>query len=388
MTVTGVTGVLGRPWRADVTRWGAIAPRDGSPTLDWHIAADDRWHSPRSEEAVRQRRLSGTPVFETRMRVPGGDAVHRTWSAADAGGWTVVEVTNESPLPFACAFTRADIATSRPPAEVPIAGIELPAASVVLPVGHRASVTVGLGHDDSRGGRQLPRSLASADAVARGWLTRAERASRLVVPDQRLVEALVAARCDILLGGLPGPAEDPVAFLLTAGELVRLGEIDRTAARQIGPDVAAAAERVARSAGWDVDAALDAAALVLARAGERRGVGDLVRIAGARHLGRPPVEPVAGVRAVAAVERRLARGPTLFPDGIPTAWRGAELEAHDLAVGPATTLSFAVRWHGAHPAVLWQVTGQPVELRAPAVDPTWRTAAASGETLWRSSLTT
>jgi hypothetical protein len=219
--------------------------------------------------------------------------------------------------------------------------------------------------------------------VARGWLARAERASRLVVPDERLVEALVAARCDVLLGGLPGPTEDPVAFLLAAAELVRLGEIDRTSAGQIGPDVAAAAEQVARSDGWDVDAALDAAALVLARAEERRGVADLVRIAGDRRPGPPPVEPVAGVRAVAAAERRLARGPTLLPDGIPAKWRGAALEAHDLVAGPVTTLSFAVRWHGAHPAVLWQVTGEPVELRAPAVDPAWRTSAASGEALWR-----
>jgi hypothetical protein len=388
MTVTGVTGVLGQPWRADVTRWGALAPWDGSASLDWHVAADDRWHSPRTEEAVRQRRLSGTPIFETRMRVPGGDAVHRVWSVADAGGWTVVEVVNDSPLPFACAFTRADIATSRTPADVPIAGLELPGASVVLPVGHRASVTVGLRHHGARSGDVLPRSLAPADAVVRGWLARAERASRLVLPDERLVDVLVAARCDLLLGGLPGPAEDPVAFLLAAGELVRLGEIDRTIAIQIGPEVAAAAELVARTDGWDVDAALDSAALVLARAEERRGVADLVRIAGGRSPSRPPVEPVAGVRAVAAVERRLARGPVLLPDGIPAAWSGGALEAHDLAVGPATTLSFAVRWHGAHPAVLWQVTGEPVELRAPAVDPTWFTRAASGEALWRSSLTT
>jgi hypothetical protein len=381
--VTGLTGVLGQPWRADVTRWGAIVPWDGSPPLDWHVAADDRWRSPRTEEAVRQRRLSGAPVFETRMRVPGGDAVHRTWSVADAGGWTVVEMVNDSPLPFACAFTRADIATSRPPADVPIAGIQLPSASVVLPVGHRASVTVGLGHRDAPGGRSLPRSLPSADAVARGWLTCAERASRLVLPDQRLVETVVVARCDLLLSGLPTAAGDPVTFLLAAGELVRLGEVDRRSAGHLAPEVAAAAHQVAGRDGWDVDAALDAAALVLARAEERRGVTDLARIAQERTDGRPPAGPVAGIRAVPAVERRLARGPTLFPDGIPAAWRGAEVEAHGLAVGPATTLSFAVRWHGAHPAVLWEVSGERVELRAPAVDPTWRTSAASGEALWR-----
>jgi hypothetical protein len=81
-------------------------------------------------------------------------------------------------------------------------------------------------------------------------------------------------------------------------------------------------------------------------------------------------------------ERQLARGPELFPDGIPAGWRGAEIEAHGLAVGPATPVSFAVRWHGERPAVLWELTGDPLELRAPAVAPAWRTSAPAGEALW------
>jgi hypothetical protein len=380
VTVTGITGVLGRSWRADVTRWGAVVPWDGTPTLDWHVAADDRWHSPGTDETVRQRRLAGTPVFETRMRVPGGDAVHRTWSVADAGGWTIVEVANDSSLPFACAFTRDDVATSRPPADVPIAGIELPEASIALPVGHRATVTVGLRHGQDVATR-LPGSVAPADAVARGWRARADRASRLELPVVQLVELAVAARCDLLLGGLPG-REDPVAFLLAAGELGRLGEIDGEAAAELAPAVATAAQDVARCAGWDADAALAAAALVLARAGERRGVADVTRIAAARPVAAPPLEPAAGLRAVAALERHLACGALLFPAGIPPSWRGADFEAHGLVVAPATGLSFAVRWHGERPAVLWELTGEPVELRAPAVDPGWRTTAMSGEALW------
>jgi hypothetical protein len=179
VSLSGVTGVLGGTWRADVTPWGAVVPWDGSPPLDWHVAADDRWHSPATEATVRQRRLAGTPVFETRLRVPGGDAVHRVWSVAERGGWTVVEVTNDSPLPFACAFTRGDVVTGRPPVAVPIAGLNLDFApgSVVLPVGHRAAVTVGLPHAGDGDGK-LPRSLAAADAVVHGWVTMSERASR------------------------------------------------------------------------------------------------------------------------------------------------------------------------------------------------------------------
>jgi hypothetical protein len=273
------------------------------------------------------------------------------------------------------------VVTSRPPADVPVVGIDLPPGSVVLPVGHRAGVTVALAHAGA--GRDLPDAFEPAETVARGWVTVAERASRLVLPDRALVEAAVAARGDLLLVGPPPGDEDPVGFLLAVGELVRLGELDPEGAMDLGADVAAAAERIARCDGWDVDAALGAAALVLHRAGERRAVADVTRIRARRAAAPPPAGPAAGIRAVALAERQLARGPVLFPDGIPAAWRGAEVEAHGLATGPATMLSFAVRWHGAHPAVLWEQAGEPLELRAPAVDRTWRTSAPAGEALWR-----
>jgi hypothetical protein len=380
VTERGITGVLGQTWRATVTDRGAVVPWDGSPPLYWYVAADDRWHTPSAEAAVRQVRLSGAPVFETRMRVPGGDAVQRVWSIADAGGWTVVEIANDSPLPFACAFSRADVWTSRPPADVPIDGIDLPAGSVVVPVGHRATVTVGLAH--TANGGDLPRSHPAADAVARGWRSLTERASRRVLPDDALVDAVVAARCEVLLGALPGCDEDPVGFLLSAAELVRLGELTRAEAAHRAGDVAIAAERVARGDGWDADAALEAAAFVLATAGERRAVLDVTRITAGRRPGGLPAEPVGGIRAVAAVERRLARGAVLFPEGIPERWRGSSVEGHGLVAGPATRLSFALRWHGARPAVLWEVDGEPVALSAPVVDPSWRTTGQSGEALW------
>jgi hypothetical protein len=380
VTERGITGVLGQAWRAWVTGAGAVVPWDGSPALDWHVAADDRWHSPSREAAVRQVRPSGAPVFETRMRVPGGDAVQRVWSVADAGGWTVVEVTNDSPLPFACAFTRADVWTSRPPADVPIEGIELPAGSVVLPVGHRATVVVGLRHTDDGAG--LPQSHPSADAVARGWLASTHRASRLVLPDAALVDAVVAARCDLLLGAITDRDGDPVGYVLSVAELVRLGELDQPAAAALADDVALAAERIARQDAWDAEAALAGAALVFAAAGERRALRDLARIIAQRQPAGLPATPADGIRAVAAVERRLARGPALFPEGIPAAWRGSDVEAHGLAVGPGARLSFAVRWHGERPAVLWELDGESVELSAPAVDPSWRTSERSGEALW------
>ena len=382
MTSSGITGVLGQDWRADVTGWGAVEPWDGSATLSWHVAADDRWHSPDTEAAVRQVRVLGAPVFETRLRVPGGDAVQRVWSVADAGGCTVIEVLNDSPLPLACAFTRPDVLTSRPPADVPIQGIALDAATtVVLPVGHRASVTVGLAHDGRAQG-PLPTGLPSADAAARGWVALAERAGRVVLPDERSSELLVEARCDVLLVGPPALDEDPAGFLLGVAELVRMGELDASATSLLVPDVAEAIHEIAARPGWDVDAALDAAAVVLAAAGERRAVADVVRITAGRSPSSLPGE-AQGIRVVPVLERRLASGTVLLPGGIPDAWRGAGFEAHGLQVGPASTVSFAVRWHGEHAAVLWEVSGDPVELSAPAVDPAWRTSAPTGDALWR-----
>ena len=42
--------------------------------------------------------------------------------------------------------------------------------------------------------------------------------------------------------------------------------------------------------------------------------------------------------------------------------------------------SFAVRWHGARPALLWDVP-PGVEVRAPALDPAWSSSEPVGETL-------
>ena len=59
----------------------------------------------------------------------------------------------------------------------------------------------------------------------------------------------------------------------------------------------------------------------------------------------------------------------LLPD-FPPEWLGQALAVHDLPLR-AGPLSFAVRWHGARPALLWDAPAG-VELRASALDPQWR----------------
>src|SRR4051812_21875701 len=101
-----LVGTLGSTTATEVDRAGLVA-RDGW-SLDWWIGADDRWHLPARETAVRQQHLHQTPVVETLLRVPGGDAIHRAYgirSPREVGDeWVVAEVENATPVPFAVAL--------------------------------------------------------------------------------------------------------------------------------------------------------------------------------------------------------------------------------------------------------------------------------------------
>lgn len=384
-------GTLGAPWRAHVSAWGGVEV-GGGPGLDWWVAADDRWHTPRTEASRRQHLLGGTPVMETAIRVPGGDAIQRVYAVADAGGLVVIEVENASPLPLAVAFNRGDLLSARPAASaseragIPPPGIELPPGSMSLPVGHRTTVRAAL-PIAGRGPGRLPPVPTSAQVV-NGWLAQAGRGVRIEGLDDTLAERLVTARCRLLLDG-PAPQEiDRGGFVLGVAELVRLGEpaaawIDVVAEAAI--KLAKAARR-GREVGWDVQAAVDAAAEVLARGGEQVGAADAAAIAAALPPARLlPADAPADLdpaRFVAWVLRRLVvpslGGAAVLPD-LPPAWRGRNLAVYEARV-PQGTVSFALRWHGEHPALLWQLS-EPFTLRAPALAPAWSTTSLTGEEL-------
>jgi hypothetical protein len=374
-------GVLGQQWRANVTPWGAIEQWDGLGTVDWFVAADDRWHVPSAEPTVRQLTVDGTPVVETRLRIPNGDAVQRVYAVADHGGLTVVEIENDSSLPIAVAFTGAALLSSRPPTDVPIQGIDLPGPAVSFPVGHRATLTVAIAHGAAPAA--LPANLPSATQVARGWLSTCERASRLILPEAALAASVTRARCELALCGPDDLAADPVAFLLGVGELVRMGSV----AEHWIPEVA---DAVAVLADHRTDpflaAAVDAAERVCIAADESRAVRDLAkvraRLVDASDAALPEPTEASGARLVAAVEGIIARGPALFPGGIPAAWLGQHLEVYGIPTGPSSAVSFAMRWHGERPALLWEQTGAPVALRSPVVAPDWSSTAATGDALW------
>ena len=337
---------------------------------------------PADETTVRQLRVEGTAVTETRVRVPRGDVVQHVYTVADAGGITVVEVSNESTLPVAIAFGRRDVLTERPIVDVPIEGIDLPAGAFALPLGHQASFRIGIPHHGSGANAPLPGGLPPAAQVARGWLTITDRASRFALPDGELGATLAAAvtseRCELALGTIPTAGEDAAGYAVGLGELVRMGESPDPWL----PELVDAVEQLGAASSWESEVALAAAARVLAGAEESRALRDLNRIRARRWTSRRPARPAPGPLSIPWLEAGLAAGSALLPAGIPADWLGQSFEVYGVPTGPTSAVSYAVRWHGPRPAVLWEQTGHPVELTAPAVAPAWRTREVTGEALW------
>ena len=399
-------GVRGAAWSAGVSAWGDLFVED-QERLRWFIAADDRWYRPSRETTVRQREVSGVPVIETRIKVPGGDAVQRVYGVANFGGAIVVEIYNDSSLPFAVAFDRGDISTMREPSPTGVQGIDLPAGSVVFPVGHhatmRAAILVGAGFDTAnrRLTAQEIESLPSFEQVERGWLGALQISSRVDVPNLSWSSVLTSQRCKVLLSNSAELAESSdislvVDLLLDRAERVRLG--DKPA--QWVDEVAVATERILKqcaktqSVQWFEERALLGAGMVLNRAGESRGLQDFVsvwsRLAEAGRisdLALASPEIAGTVRQIAWIESQLVAQRRdgvieICPCGIDKSWLGVNFECHKLLASPEHLISYAVRWHGEKPALLWEIDG-PVgtKVAASAIDRTFSSTEMRGETL-------
>ncbi len=94
--------------------------------------------------------------------------------------------------------------------------------------------------------------------------------------------------------------------------------------------------------------------------------------------------PFGGLAFLRALRDALVReeGERLvLVDHWPDDWHGHPLDVRDVPTrhGP---MSFAVRWHGERPALLWEAP-EGVSLCAPGLDPEWSSAAARGEALLR-----
>ncbi len=401
---------------------------------------------------MRQSDAGAGAVVETRMKVPDGDAVQRVWAVATGGGpaVAVVEVGNDAATAFAAALVvrapgsvlsvgqagvavggQTVLAWDRPPATAAVggdaveavfsaenragAGIPRPegkgrdVAAMVWPLPHTARLAVSASL--SRGAPPPPSDLPDADAVARGWQAHLDRGARIEVPDEGLARRIDRNRRRWL--GRTGRME--TADVSELSELsVRLDHhgfhddaelvLDEIAARwttEVPAERLAAfaahhdlshglgvATRHAEPVAEAVEAAARIGAAVpvesverlLQAAGQNRAAEDLRRL----NL-RQADPPTKGIRAELVADH----GETLdLVPGFRTAWRGGPLAVYDLPTrfGP---VSFAVRWHGPRPALLWELHPRPdqgpVKVRAPALDQDWSSDEPNGETLLAAS---
>lgn len=388
-----------------MTPWGDLHPLDGAEPVRWYVAADDRWHDPGREAVARQVSVEGTPVFETRVRVPGGDVMQRIWSALLSSDRpaTVVEFVNDSPLPVVVAVTGDRLVTERSATRSVAPGLEsiepsIQSPTLQLPIGHRASARVIVAPDS---GRWV--ATTGPDAVVRGWRAVTDRAGRLVVPvssaGRTLTDAVTFERCQMALD--IDSFDDPLDRLIALDQRSRMNvesvdplEVVDLLHRWLRPSRRRAAEpdgspdldRLAfasaeRLLGDDPRALDDLTSTALRRAG--RNAADL---AGAWPVAGT-VDADRGPRFVAAIEDRLARVESgarisFVPHGFPREWLGQSVEVHGLAVGRKWRVSFAIRWHGERAAFLWEIDGPPGPTLVSGVDRSWSSVAPSGEALW------
>jgi hypothetical protein len=203
-------------------------------------------------------------------------------------------------------------------------------AAFLYPLAHGAILRVALPLAPrrrlSRTEPPRPSSLPTAARVVRGWRAHTSSGPQFDMPDPRLADAISVTRARALMSGA-APA----------------GVVE--------PSYAA------------VEALLDAASPVVtwpeADAGRRL---------------------LALVRAM--LVREVDRGLALCTD-IPATWVGQPIEVRN-APTRFGTLSYAVRWHGHRPALLWELEGDaPVRLTAPGLDAEWFSDEPEGEALLR-----
>lgn len=379
-----IVGALGGDGRANVDARGALTVVGEDWTLDWWIGADDRWRIPAREPTVRQVALDGAPVAETRLRIPSGDAVQRVYGIGGPGDVVVVEIENDSPGACVVAFAvrgatsvalegssllidgRAALVLPFPPRRWDVTDLELEAEqcgaqtgvieprelapgtlriALLYPLSHRNRMRIGVICGDERPRIDLAQVPGAAEA-ARGWRRHLDAAMRVTGPDEQ-VAALDLDRSQVLL--------DPEPDAATVAALEDWGFDEQAAWAWEG--LSGRERRMARRRTEVADDPGPAGRLVRARAGFARDVD-----AGIEILGEPPAP-------------------------------GVDLEVHDAPTRHGR-LSFALRWHGEHPALLWELTApegaprRPVRLTAPALAPGWSTDAPVGETLLRPASTT
>jgi hypothetical protein len=360
--------------------------------IDWWIGADDGWKIP-ARGGAHTIRPGVAPAIDARVRVPGGEVVLRAYAVAGSSAPLVVaDLENASPAAAVVAWV-VRAAPGFRIGRVAIEGstlliderarVELPSAPSRWSVDARA---VGV-HDTvvegrAAGGRFVPVTTRRGDLevallfpiahrtrtriavttattgaapstvavarlralndVERGWVAALDRGMRVELPDENVQASVDAARATLLLGGVRGARRDRVvAAVSDAWGLT--DRLPRRAARDRGEDP------------WP---------------NLRAAVGS---------SGSSPRRAAEWLRALRAALVRVERDHVDLLPRFPVEWLGRPLAVHD-APTKKGRVSFALRWHGAGPALLWDV---PVgmRVRAPGLDQSWEAAGGAGEAL-------
>jgi hypothetical protein len=182
--------------------------------------------------------------------------------------------------------------------------------------------------------------------------------------EEALVTALQASLADDLVAvGEPVLGMSPAATLALAARCLGPGPRAAERAEQL---VGAALRAMSPTGAWPE-------ALLPATGQGATGSGhDPVAAAALWELGR----------GLLVADRPGSASLALVPC-LPAGWWGAPLEVHGLPtrVGP---VSFALRWHGHRPALLWEVSSAvgPVSVTSPGLDPGWSSPQPTGEALF------
>jgi hypothetical protein len=363
--VTATTvGTLGSSRRAVVDGSGrVVAPEGARWELDWWIGAEDRRHLPEREASLRQRRPGVAPAVETAVRVPSGDALHRVYAAGGSADLVIVEIENDSPIPFAAGLvvrghegrtpaTAVDgrrLVVDGEPAVIlprpPLRRETDDGDAVVYPVAHRTTLrfAVALGSLSDADADEAP--LPDLDEVSRGWSAQLDRGMRVDIPDEGFLHAVDCARADLLL------ARTDAAVVAALEDWGFDAEF-----RQAWPRLRFRARRRARR--------------------RTTAPGTWSEVQAARDEGSDAARFLLALRRLLVQE--TGDGVDLLTD-LPAEWVGSGIEVHD-APTRRGLVSYAVRWHGDRPALLWKCE-HAFRLRAPGLDPSWATDRAEGEAL-------
>ena len=341
-----ILGVLGGGGRADVDARGALTVVGEAWTLDWWIGADDRWRVPAREPAVRQLPLDGAPVAETRLRIPSGDAVQRVYGIGGRGDVVIVEVENDSPGACIVAFAvRGATSVALDGSTLMIDG----RAALVLPFPPRRWDVTDVELEAEQCGAQT--GVIEPCELAPGTLRVA-----LLYPLSHRNRMRIGVICGderprIDLAQVPAPPR-PHAGVATTPRRRDAGDRPRRAGRGARPRPVAGAARPRPERGDR----RGARGLGLRRAG-RMGVGGAVGPGAAAARRRTEVADDPGpagrlVRARAGLVRDVDAGIEILGEP-PAAGSTSRCTTRPTRHG---RLSFALRWHGEHPALLWELT--------------------------------